>query len=90
MTVPEALEGEAVARTLEAQVLDVFRAHPGRRFTPSEVHALVRGGHLLTSVRAAITNVTRRDPPLLVHHPTDRRPGPHGARSKESTWSLRA
>jgi hypothetical protein len=85
MTVPEALAGEKRARTQEDAVLELFRAHPGRRFAPSEVAALIPGA-LLTSIRRCLTNLTTRE--ALAHHPTDRRPGPFG--SKESTWSLRA
>lgn len=94
--VEEQQAGEAAARRGDARVLDYFRANPGRRFAPSDVHQYLAefcgtGGDdiaprapLLTSVRRSISNLTARG--LLVHYPADRRPGPHGAR--ESTWGL--
>ena len=73
-------------------MLHVFeRAGRGSRLTPSQVQAILAGdGHrlLLTSVRRSLTNLSTcgRYAPPLEHHPTDRRPGPYGA--KESTWGL--
>lgn len=90
-TVADALDGEARANRQEQAVLDVFReSPPGTRYTPSQVHGLLLfdplGPHpLIQSVRRAMTVLTRKG--LLVHHPEDRRRGPHGA--SESVWSLR-
>ena len=83
----EAIALEAKAKRQDARVLAVFR--PGRTLTPSQVHGYLCDecgprAPLLTSIRRALTNLTRRG--LLQHHPRDRRPGPRGAR--ESTWSL--
>ncbi len=82
----EALAGERRAQRQDARILAWFRAHPGR-WTPSEVHAaedLLDLNCPLTSTRRAITNLTRAG--QLRHYPTDRKPGPFGA--KESTWSV--
>lgn len=90
MSAEEALAGERKARGQDARILAVFvNAVPGMRMTASRVElALVDYGPpptpLLTSIRRALTNLTRRG--LLVHYPADRRPGPRGAR--ESTWGL--
>lgn len=84
--VDEALAIEERASKQDAAILDWFRVRDlcaDRRWTPSEVHAEFPQ-YLLTSVRRSLTTMTVRG--LLIHHPTDRRPGPHGA--KESTWSL--
>lgn len=86
--VEEALDREAAAAGQEDLILELFRTMgPDKRLTPSEV---ARAFPLwpLTSVRARITTLERKG--QLVHHPKDRRPGPFGPRSKESTWSLRA
>lgn len=89
VTVDEALAGEKKAERQEDLILEWFRYQPpGARFTPSAVHdVFVARGWPLTSVRRALTNLSGGDAPALEHHPTDRRPGPFGA--KESTWSLR-
>ena len=86
----EALAGEARAVRQEEKILGWFRLRPGRRFTPSEVHALAGLRCPPTSIRRALTTLStpregRPDPPLQ-HHPEDRRMGPYGA--KESCWSL--
>ena len=83
-TVPEALVGEARAVRQEETLLAWFRLRPGRRFTPSEVHALAGLRCELTSVRRALTNLS--DAGLLVHYERDRVPSPRGGR--ESKWSL--
>lgn len=96
--VEDALARDAIAGRQEGDVLAVFRSaaddadeddFDAARLTPSQVLACLQrdGGRapLLTSVRRAISNLTARK--RLVHHETDRRPGPFGA--KESTWSLR-
>lgn len=82
VTVTEALDGERRAGKQDADILAFFQKFPGR-WTPSDVHRDFPK-MLLTSVRRSLTNLTTRG--LLTHHPTDRRPGPFGA--KESTWSL--
>lgn len=85
----EALARETAAGRQERRILAVFQHRPGACLTPSQVRGLLCDecgpqAPLLTSVRRALTNLTTRG--KLVHHETDRRPGPHGA--KESTWSL--
>ena len=90
-----ALVGEARAAAQERVILGWFLAHgcgdrgcgacPGDRHTPSEVAAAFPRWPV-TSIRRALTNMTKREPPLLVHHREDRRMGPLGAR--ESCWSL--
>lgn len=84
-TVAEVLAGEAKAQRQEDIVLEWFKGHPTIRATPSEVWRWeVLGTWPLTSVRRAITNLTKRG--WLVHYKADRRPGPYGA--NESTWGL--
>jgi len=83
----EALALEARAMRQDTRVLAVFR--PGRTLTPSQVHGYLcdecgAPAPLLTSIRRALTNLTRRG--LLVHYPRERRDGPRG--STESTWGL--
>lgn len=80
----EALAGEARCRTQEAILLAWLRAQPGKRFTPSEVHASFDHWPL-TSCRRALTNLAKRGD--LIHHAKERRPGPYG--SPESVWSHR-
>lgn len=87
-TLPEALAGEKRARSQEAAIFRLFYGLDGEHLTPSEVANKVNRGRErpwpLTSIRRALTNMTKRG--LLVHHPYDRRPGPYVA--LESTWSL--
>lgn len=90
-SIDEALDGERAAQRQEDMILGWFRqceeAVPGARarWTPSDVHSEHPFRYWpITSVRRALTNLTTRG--LLLHHRTDRRPGPYGA--KESTWSL--
>ena len=86
--VDEALAIEERASKQDAAILEWFRLRDlcaDRRWTPSEVHAEFPQWPL-TSIRRSLTTMASRG--LLVHHPTDRRPGPFGV--KESTWSLRA
>lgn len=52
------VQANVEAKRQDAVVLDVFRK-AGRALTPSEVHALLPMPALLTSVRRAITNLTR-------------------------------
>lgn len=82
--VEEALAGEARAMSQEQALLEWFRQLPGRRFTASEVHGRSGAKGPLTSTRRALTNLAKRGE--ILHHRTDRRPGPFGAR--ESLWSL--
>lgn len=90
VTVDEALALEKRANGQDKRVLAVFQTCArGRALTPSQVRAYLCNetdppAPLLTSIRRALTNLTKRG--LLVHHKADRRPGPHG--SKESTWGL--
>lgn len=82
----EAVAAEHRAKGQAAEILAWLDARPGRRFTPSEVHAALGGNAWgpINSVRRSLTNLTTMGD--LVHHPTDRRAGPWGA--PESTWSL--
>lgn len=90
VTVDEALLLEKRAGAQDARVLDVFRDRPASaRLTPTQVTMSLldigpEPAPLLTSVRRALSNLTRRG--LLVHFPRDRRQGPRG--SSESTWGL--
>lgn len=75
--------GERQAQSQDARVLAWMRAHPGRHIPP-DVHAGLEAENvwiLEKSVRRALTNLTARGE--LVHHTTDRRPGPFGM---NSTW----
>jgi hypothetical protein len=89
-TVAEVQAGESRAAAQDTRVLEVFRARGrGRRLTPSRVHGYMCDecgprAPLLTSIRRALTNLTRRG--LLVHYKGDRKDGPRGA--TESTWGL--
>ena len=50
---------DARAQTQEQTILNFFRQHVGRMFTPSEIHQrLYSPSTPLTSVRRAITNLT--------------------------------
>lgn len=85
--VQEAFARDAAAARQNAAILEWFRVrdlcNPCPRWTPSEVHAEFPQWPL-TSIRRALSTMTARG--LLVHHPTDRRPGPMGA--MQSVWSL--
>lgn len=92
-TAEEALAGERAAAGQEVEVLRWWRVQDGRRpgvrFSPSEVWKAVGEPRSwpLTSVRRALTNLTNEaEPPILVHHPEDKRPGLFGR--GEGTWSL--
>jgi hypothetical protein len=90
--VEEALAGERRAESQGERIIAWFRgrdaANPGARFAPSEVHAALGGDSWapIQSVRRSMTNLTNEEPPRLVQHQADRRPGPWG--STEGTWSL--
>lgn len=93
MRADEVQAGEEKAQRQEDAILQHFRlqdaAVPGVRFTPSEVWRAFEELWPLTSVRRALTNLSSErcyNPPLLVHHPGDRRPGPYSR--MESTWGL--
>lgn len=86
VTAIEAQEGEARAKRQEDVILALFQ-RLRCRLTPSEVwfdDCCWNRGWPLTSVRRALSNLTRRG--LLIHYKADRRPGPMG--SKESAWGL--
>lgn len=91
--VEEALEGDRKARDQEGRIAALFRERPDERLTPSEVLGLYCAAWPavpVTSVRRAMTNLSdprRYNPPVLVHWPGERRPGPYGR--MESCWSLR-
>jgi hypothetical protein len=84
----EALAGELKAAAQEGAISEWFEDHPGDRFTPSQVWEALYIQESrevpLTSVRRAISNMTRKG--WLRKHPEDRRMGPRGAR--ECTWGL--
>lgn len=87
MTVDEVLGGEESAEGQEDVLLKFFLLYSreGERWTPSEIHARPQFQRWpVTSVRRALTDLTKAG--QLVHHQSDRRPGPYGA--NESTWSL--
>jgi len=84
VTVQEALEGERRAQSQDEAVLAWMRAHPGR-WMPCEVHAGLGTAAPLTSIRRALTDLTKAG--RLQHWPADRRPGVFGALN--STWEAR-
>jgi hypothetical protein len=55
---PELIDSRAQAKLQQNLILGFFRAHPGRRFAPHEVHSMMPPGTPLTSTRRAITNLT--------------------------------
>lgn len=58
----ELLESEYKAKSQEAKILRFFLQHAGRSFSPSQVHSRVFDDSVpLTSVRRAMTNLTKND-----------------------------
>ena len=90
---PEAIAINASAQRQEARVVAWFRtsATRGTRWTPTQVWRALGGEEGFgpkTSLRRALTNLSKGDGAALIHHEDDRRPGPY-PNAKESTWSLR-
>jgi hypothetical protein len=80
----ETAAGEARARRQDDAVLRWFRGHPGREFTPEEVHAACMPHAPLTSARRAITNLTTA---RRLEKTSRTRVGQYGRRAH--TWRLR-
>lgn len=88
---PERVRANAKASAQEAAILAwvkrraewASKNNESDRVTPWDVAAAFPGS-VITSVRRALTNLTKRE--QLVHHPRDRRPGPYGPTS--GTWGL--
>ena len=57
---PELGEYMESAKGQELEVLRFFYNNKGKLFTPAEVHSELKGVGLLTSVRRAMTNLTKR------------------------------
>lgn len=83
-------EYEASAEALEKMVLEYFRKHPDKDFTPHQVWVALGSRHLLQSVRRAITNLTvgtKKNPETYLFKTGNRRPGGYG--SNNCTWQLK-
>jgi hypothetical protein len=84
MPAKDVARGRAAAARQEDVVLAFFRVRPDQGFTPPEVLAGTGLKCPLTSIRRALTGLTRSG--LLRKHVDDQRPGPFGM--KNCTWSL--
>jgi hypothetical protein len=82
--------GKSTARQQREVVLEIFRGNSYRDFTPSEIwgKTSVSWCWPLTSIRRAITNLTKENPSKLIHQPHIRRMGLCG--KTESTWKYAA
>jgi hypothetical protein len=78
----EVEEGEVTAKRQEAIILKHFIANPEQRYTPFEIKEAVGSTWEITSVRRAITNLTKAG--HLVKDPLNRRPGKKG--KSNCTW----
>lgn len=74
----------AVADTQEQAVLEFFEDHPLRSFTPFDVQAAVLPNSPITSVRRAMTNLTREGRLMKTE---EKREGPY--RHRCYCWRLR-
>lgn len=51
-------ESRSTARAQQEVILEFFRSHPGRHYSPDQIHQAVLPAAPITSVRRAITNFT--------------------------------
>ena len=56
---------EQVARDQDEKILKFFQAHPGKVYTPWEVHEQVDSKMLIQSVRRTLTNLTKEGKLIL-------------------------
>ena len=72
---------EQEAKTQETAVLDFFRANPFQDFTPCEVQTIMNTAAPITSIRRAITNLTKQG---RLYKTGNMRPGQYG--KPNYTW----
>lgn len=73
--------GKAVG--LQSRILELFKQHPTKNFTPFEMQKLDNYNKPITSVRRAITNLTKA---VLLEKTDIKREGDYGA--PNFTWRL--
>jgi hypothetical protein len=78
----EVIEGEAAAQKQEAIIFDFFKANPESKYTPFDIKEAVGSSWELTSIRRAISNLTKRG--YLIKDALDRKPGKKG--KSNCTW----
>lgn len=75
---------EEKAKAQDEHILEFFRSHPGKSFTPWEVNAICLPEAPITSIRRAMTNLTNKG--HLRKDCMKKREGNFGIRT--CTWSL--
>jgi len=77
------LEFERKAEKQDDRVLDFFRAHPLRDFTPPEVHVAIGYPGPVSSIRRAITDLTKAG---YLYKTGNMRPGEFGV--SNNCWRI--